>query len=117
MDGVSFVDSIRSMFVAARGSAPLPETMNGLDIHNVPSWGVVDPTGDELIAYVEEARERFARLHSEGRLDLHREERGARREVLARLDGVRFAYETGPEVLRGVVWLRRTPGIPRLVLG
>jgi len=51
---------------------------------------------------VEEARERFAHLHSQGRLDLHREERGARGEVLARLDGVRFTYETGPEVLRGV---------------
>ncbi len=51
---------------------------------------------------VAEARERFTRLHSEGRLDLHREERGARGEVLARLDGVRFTYETGPEVLRGV---------------
>jgi energy-coupling factor transporter ATP-binding protein EcfA2 len=51
---------------------------------------------------VEDARERFAQLHSDGRLHLHREERGARGEVLARLDGVRFTYETGPEVLRGV---------------
>ncbi len=51
---------------------------------------------------VEEARERFAHLRSEGRLDLHREQRGARGDVLARLDGVRFTYETGPEVLRGV---------------
>ena len=51
---------------------------------------------------VEEARERFAHLHSERRLDLHRGERRARGEVLARLEGVHFAYETGPEVLRGV---------------
>ncbi len=51
---------------------------------------------------VAEARERFTRLHSEGRLYLHREERGEMGDVLAQLDGVRFTYESGPEVLRGV---------------
>ena len=58
IDGVSFVDSIRGMFPAARGGGPLPERMDRIDIHNVPSWGVADPTGAELIAYVEQAREK-----------------------------------------------------------
>ena len=52
---VSFVDSIRPLFPAARGGGDIPETMNEMDLHNVPSWGVIDPSGDELIAYVEEA--------------------------------------------------------------
>jgi peptidoglycan/xylan/chitin deacetylase (PgdA/CDA1 family) len=56
--GVSFIDSIRHMFPAARGGGPIPESMDQLDIHYVPSWGVEDPTGEELIAYVEEAREK-----------------------------------------------------------
>jgi len=56
--GVSFVDSIRGMFPAARGGGPVPERMDQVDIHNVPSWGVSDPTGEELIAYVEEALEK-----------------------------------------------------------
>ena len=54
--GVSFIDSIRILFPAARGGGPVPEQMDGVDIHYVPSWGVLDPTGDELIAFVEEAR-------------------------------------------------------------
>ncbi|MEN8202584.1 MAG: polysaccharide deacetylase family protein [Bacteroidota bacterium] len=57
IDGVSFIDSIRGMFPSARGGGPLPSSMNELDIHYVPSWGVQDPTGEELIAYVNEALE------------------------------------------------------------
>jgi peptidoglycan/xylan/chitin deacetylase (PgdA/CDA1 family) len=56
--GVSFVDSIKSMFTAARGGGPIPERIDEVDIYNVPSWGVEDPTGEELIAYVEEAVEK-----------------------------------------------------------
>jgi sialate O-acetylesterase len=55
--GISFVDSIRRMFPAARGGGALPENMRQIDLHDVPSWGVVDPTGDELIAYVDQALE------------------------------------------------------------
>ena len=56
IDGVSFVESIRELFPSARGGGPLPETMEEVDLHYVPSWGVSDPTGEELIAFVEEAR-------------------------------------------------------------
>lgn len=56
--GVTFVDSIRGMFPAARGAGPIPEHIDQVDIHNVPSWGVEDPTGEALIAYVEEAVEK-----------------------------------------------------------
>lgn len=51
----SYVDSIRHMFVAARSEGPIPETMDLVDIHFAPSWGLVEPTGEELISYVEEA--------------------------------------------------------------
>jgi sialate O-acetylesterase len=54
----SFVDSIREMFVAARNDGPIPESMADIDLHFVPSWGVVDPTGSELINYVNEARKK-----------------------------------------------------------
>jgi sialate O-acetylesterase len=55
--GISFVDSIRGMFPATRGGGALPENMSQVDLHDVPSWGVSDPSGDELIAYVERALE------------------------------------------------------------
>ncbi len=58
INGVSFVDSIRPLFPAARGGGDIPETMKGLDVYDVPSWGVIDPTGDELIAYVKDAVEK-----------------------------------------------------------
>jgi peptidoglycan/xylan/chitin deacetylase (PgdA/CDA1 family) len=55
---ISFVDSIRNMFVAARSDGPVPESMDEVDLHFAPSWGVVDPTGTDLINYVMEAREK-----------------------------------------------------------
>lgn len=55
IDGISFIDSISSMFPSARGGGPLPESMKDVDRYYVPSWGVIDPTGEELIAYVNEA--------------------------------------------------------------
>jgi sialate O-acetylesterase len=55
---VSFVDSIRNMFVAARSDGPIPESIDQVDLHFAPSWGVVDPTGEELINYVKEAEEK-----------------------------------------------------------
>jgi sialate O-acetylesterase len=55
---VSFVDSIRNMFVAARSEGSIPESMDVVDPHFAPSWGVVDPSGADLINYVEEAREK-----------------------------------------------------------
>jgi sialate O-acetylesterase len=32
--------------------------LDSIDLFNVPSWGVDEPTGEELIAFVEEALER-----------------------------------------------------------
>ena len=58
VNGQSFVDSIRHMFVSARSDGPIPESINDVDLHFVPSWGVLDPTGSELIEYVKRAREK-----------------------------------------------------------
>jgi len=55
---VSFVDSLRNMFVAARSEGPIPESIDQVDIHFAPSWGVIEPTGAELINYVKEAQEK-----------------------------------------------------------
>ena len=58
IDGVSFVDSIRGLFSSARGAGDILKSMDQVDLYNVPSWGVSDPTGAELIAYVKEAAEK-----------------------------------------------------------
>ena len=57
IDGVSFMDSIRSMFPSARGAGKELRPIEEVDSHYVPSWGVGDPTGEELIAYVQEAEQ------------------------------------------------------------
>ncbi len=54
----SYVDSIRNMFLAARSDGPIPESIYEIDLHFVPSWGVIDPTGAELINYVKQAQEK-----------------------------------------------------------
>lgn len=56
IDGISFIDSVRTLFPSARGGGDLAEKMHDVDPYYVPSWGVIDPSGEELIAYVEEAR-------------------------------------------------------------
>ena len=56
IDGISFIDSVRTLFPSARGGGPVPESMRDVDLYYMPSWGVIDPTGEELIAYVEEAK-------------------------------------------------------------
>ena len=58
VNNVSFVDSIRNMFVAARSDGPIPDSMDMLDLHFAPSWGVVDPSGADLINYVKEAQKK-----------------------------------------------------------
>lgn len=58
VNGQSFVDSIRHMFVSARSEGAIPESINDIDLHFVPSWGVIDPTGKELIEYVKRAQEK-----------------------------------------------------------
>ncbi|MDX2432493.1 MAG: polysaccharide deacetylase family protein [Bacteroides sp.] len=55
IDGVSFMDSIPTLFPSARGEGPIPESMRDVDLFYAPSWGVIDPSGEDLIAYVEDA--------------------------------------------------------------
>jgi peptidoglycan/xylan/chitin deacetylase (PgdA/CDA1 family) len=57
IDGLSFIDSIRFMFPSARGAGKELKPIDQVDAHYVPSWGVADPTGEELIDYVKKANE------------------------------------------------------------
>ena len=58
VNNISFVDSIRNMFVAARSDGPIPASMDMVDLYFAPSWGVVDPSGIDMINYVKEAQEK-----------------------------------------------------------
>ena len=88
VNNISFVDSIRNMFVAARSDGPIPASMDMIDLYFAPSWGVVDPSGTDLINYVKEAREKgtiaIFMFHSVGGgyLNVSRE---AHKELLAYL--------------------------------
>lgn len=54
--GEDFTDAIRPLFASARRDGNIPETMKNFDVYQSPSWGVNDPTAEELIAYVNEAK-------------------------------------------------------------
>ena len=54
---ISFIDVVKSMFTAARGGGAIPGDMGKVDLFYVPSWGVDSPTGQDLIAYVEKAKQ------------------------------------------------------------
>ena len=54
----SYIDTVRTLFTAARNDGPIPESIEHMDHYFVPSWGVIDPTGSELIEYVKQAEER-----------------------------------------------------------
>jgi sialate O-acetylesterase len=56
--GIDFAADIKNMFAGARCDGPVPETMTGYTVFKTPSWGVNSPTAEELIAYVEKAREK-----------------------------------------------------------
>lgn len=56
--GIDFTADIKNMFAGARCDGPVPETMTGYTVFKTPSWGVNSPTAEELIAYVEKAREK-----------------------------------------------------------
>jgi len=58
IQGVSFVEQVRTLFPSARGGGDMPASMDQVDPHYVPSWGVEDPSGEELIQYVKQAMER-----------------------------------------------------------
>ncbi|PID91694.1 MAG: chitooligosaccharide deacetylase [Bacteroidetes bacterium] len=55
----SFVDIVQALFPAARNTVQgLPSSMNSIDLHFVPSRGMHNKTGQELIHFAEEAREK-----------------------------------------------------------
>jgi len=56
--GVSFVEQIRTLFPSARGGGEMPVSIDRVDPHYVPSWGVEDPSGEDLISYVKQALDR-----------------------------------------------------------
>jgi sialate O-acetylesterase len=56
--GIPFASSLKDLFSAARSDGPIPETMNGYNIYLAPSWGVDSNTAEELIAYINKAREK-----------------------------------------------------------
>ena len=52
----SFVDALGPLFVAARGGTPaVVADLKTLDLHLVPGWGVRGVSGDEMIAFVNQA--------------------------------------------------------------
>lgn len=53
-----FIDVVKQLFSAGRSDGPIPNTMDNIDIHFMPSWSVNDNTGKELIDYAKEAREK-----------------------------------------------------------
>ena len=56
--GIDFTGDVKSIFSAARCDGPIPENMEAYNVFKTPSWGVNSPTAEELIAYVEEAKEK-----------------------------------------------------------
>lgn len=58
INGVSFIEDMPALFPSARGDGPVPENMKDVDLYYMPSWGVSDPTGEEMIAFVEEAEKK-----------------------------------------------------------
>ena len=56
--GKDFTGEIEKLFAGARCDGPVPETMHGYNVHKTPSWLAVDPTAEQLIEYVEMAREK-----------------------------------------------------------
>lgn len=55
--GVDFTDDIKKLFSAARCDGPVPESMQNYNVFKTPSWGVNSPTAEELIEYVEKAKQ------------------------------------------------------------
>jgi len=53
-----FTEDMKSMFEAARLDGPIPADMKDYQVYKTPSWGVDSPTSDELINYVNDAREK-----------------------------------------------------------
>lgn len=56
--GINFTGEVEKLFKGARCDGPMPETMQGYNVHKTPSWMAVDPSAEQLIEYVEMAREK-----------------------------------------------------------
>jgi sialate O-acetylesterase len=56
--GIDFTDDVKNIFSAARCDGPIPESMETYNVFKTPSWGVNSPTAEELISYVNEAKEK-----------------------------------------------------------
>ena len=56
--GKDFTGELEKLFDGARCDGPVPETMQNYNIYKTPSWMAVDPTAEQLIEYVEKAREK-----------------------------------------------------------
>lgn len=55
-NGYNFSDTISTIFGAARGGdSRIPDSMNGYDVFNAPSWATEDASSGELIDFVKEA--------------------------------------------------------------
>ncbi|MFC2123279.1 polysaccharide deacetylase family protein [Bacteroidota bacterium] len=58
VSGISYIDSLRKsgLFVGARGGGQgVVDDMKSMNIFNVPSWGVLEPSGQEMIDFVKGA--------------------------------------------------------------
>lgn len=56
--GEDFTDEIKPLFSAARCNGPIPGNMKNYDIYKTPSWGVDSPSAEDLISFVEKAKEK-----------------------------------------------------------
>ena len=53
-----FSKKIRHFFTGARAAGPIPESMEDVNLYKIPSWCVNENTGQEMIAYVEQAADK-----------------------------------------------------------
>jgi peptidoglycan-N-acetylglucosamine deacetylase len=56
--GINFADSLKYLFIGARCDGPIPETMAGYNVFKTPSWCVDGNSAEDLIAYVNNARDK-----------------------------------------------------------
>ena len=56
--GISFTDTLRSIFSAARDDGRIPDSMEGYNIYKAPAWAVIDNSSAEMIAHVNEAMDK-----------------------------------------------------------
>ncbi len=86
--GENFSDKISHLFSGARAAGSIPETMEEVNVYEVPSWCVNENTGQDMIAFVERAAQKgtlaVIMFHGIGANNL-RVSRKAHNELLAYL--------------------------------